>query len=147
MSLLLEAVVGFGLLSTCMLLIFGIFPTAYSLSMANKDRAVALSLAKDKIEELRVGGFTDPQNTAPNPPGLLTAYGTPRNLGSVFCPVTIKGQKLVTEYTLSYTVSELGGAGSPVKRIQVDVTWLVGNAGSATDFQRRVTLETYVSKH
>jgi len=149
MSLLLEAMVGFGLLATCILLIFGVIPSSYATLGVGKDRAIALSLANDKIEELRVAGFSDPRL---NPP--LVTYGTPVTLGSIYGlayingnPATGKG-KTETEFLRSYTVTEVNGAGSTVKRIIVEIKWFVGMAGATgPGYLRSVSLETYVTAH
>ncbi len=148
MSLLLEAMVGFGLLSTCILLIFGVIPSSYATMGVGKDRAIALSLASDKIEELRVAGYTDPRLCPP-----LVTYGTPVTLGSIFGLCYINGDpktglgKTETEFLRSYTVTEVGGAGSSVKRVVVEVKWLVGMAGAPSGYQRSISLETYVTAH
>lgn len=82
MSLLLEVVVGFGLLATCVLLIFGVFPASYSTMAVAKDRSIAINLARELAEERRVAGFSDPKNATsadlPGGPFPPTASPSPR---------------------------------------------------------------------
>lgn len=130
---MLEAVVGFGLLSTALLLIFALFPTSHSTMAIAKDRSLAINLARDKCDELRNAGFNDPRNDT---------AGSPYTLGSIFLECTINGARTRTEFRRGYTVTTLTPS---LKLITVEIFWFVGQAGASTDLRRSVTLETYVT--
>lgn len=140
MSLLLEVVIGFGLLGTCLLMIFGIFPTSRSTMAVAKDRAIAINLAREIAEKQRVSNFSDPTNSVGVHP-----------LASVFSECIINGDLskagsgvTTTEFRRQYIITSLSPT---VKHLDARVEWTLGAAGSTTGLVRSVQLESMITTY
>ena len=132
MSLLLEVMLGFGIFSTCLLMLFGIFPASYQTLAMARDLSMANNLARDKAENLRMAGYFDPLNSVGAHPAV------PEQL---FGMCVINGASTSTNFQRTWQVTQLDAR---TRQVVVTVAWTIGNVGSATGFNRQVQLETYV---
>jgi hypothetical protein len=130
MTLLLETVVGLGIFTAAMLLIFGLFASSQKATVSSKNLAVAADLARETMET-----------------ELTKGYAGVTDLGPVDIPMptTVDGVETTTTYTSEVQVFDEAASSAdnpfafPRKRILVTVSW-----PEVTGAARKTQLETYL---
>lgn len=125
--MVLEVVVGFGIFTIALLLIFGLFTTSRKATTTSKNLAVAVDLASQVMETELALGYAAVDSRDPQVIPLTTLVD-----GS---PVTIE---YVSEVTVT-TVPSGSTFSFEHKRVVVTISW-----SEVTGMTRQTVLETYV---